>query len=104
LQDDEVEALRNELAGCRQEQERLAKKLQSKGRKLQQQTKRVDELITDNERLRNLMREKVDKSQLCEAAMAEFRTLKELLGLEPGASAGAVMEAIGFLMSRRRHR
>jgi cell shape-determining protein MreC len=104
LRDDEMGVLRNELAACRQEQERLAKKLQSKERKLKQQMKTVEELRAENERLRKLMREKADNSQLHDAAVAELGTLKELLGLQPGASAEAVMETVGRLMSRRRHR
>jgi DNA repair exonuclease SbcCD ATPase subunit len=104
LRDDEMGVLRNELDACRQEQERLAKKLQSKERKLKQQMKTVEELRAENERLRKLMREKADNSQLYDAAVAELRTLKELLGLQPGASAEAVIETVGHLMSRRRHR
>jgi chromosome segregation ATPase len=100
----ELVSLRAELAGARQEQQKLAEKLRVETKKKKQNAQAANDLRLENERLRNLMRERTDNVTGSGGMASELRRIRELLGLEPSASAEAVVDAISYGLSHRRHR
>ena len=56
----------------------------------------------ENERLRNMMREKSDAYKMNELVYTEFKKLYDILQLEPNSPPDSITEAVAYLTARRR--
>jgi chromosome segregation ATPase len=104
MKEGQLASLKQDLDGCGQDRARLAQRLGAEERKRKQLSKVADELKVENERLRNLMRDKSDGAKGHDPVVAEFRRLREILQLDPGESPASVVDAVRCLICRRRYR
>jgi chromosome segregation ATPase len=100
----EANALQAELERARQEKQRFAEKICSEEKKRKENSQVADDLRVENERLRNLMREKTDGLRGSETAASELRRLRDLLDLEPNSPPEAVVDAVAYVLSHRKRR
>jgi chromosome segregation ATPase len=101
FRDAQIAIAQSEQNSLRQELEKAAAKLRLEQKKRKKEAQLVDDLRVENERLRNLMREKTDSLNAHETAVSEFHRLKNLLGLEPGASAETIIEVASSSQRRK---
>jgi chromosome segregation ATPase len=104
MKDGQLASLKQDLDSCSQDRERLTHKLGAEERRRKQLSKVADELRVENERLRNLMRDRPGGTKGHEPVVAEFRRLRQLLELDPGESPASVVDAVRCLLCRRRYR
>jgi chromosome segregation ATPase len=98
--DAELRALRQQVEAVNEELMLTTDKLHREQKRYKTTAQLGDELRTENERLRNMMRERTDLMRLNELIVAEHGRLAEMVGLDVGASA----EAIRTRFTSKRHR
>ena len=103
--DHEIYSAKNDLDVARNQLSELVDKLKRQEKRRKKEIKGVEDLRIENERLRNMMRDKSDQQKEVESILAEFNKLQTILELGPRATPQDVVEEVlSILSSRRRHR
>ena len=102
LKDDEILATKSELETSHQQMAELIKKLKKMEKRREKDIQSAEELRIENERLRNMMREKSESQKEVDNILNEFRKIQNLLGLGPNATSQDIIDTMTDILSNLR--
>lgn len=100
--EEEMTLLKEDIQKSNQQIQELVKKLRKQEKRLQMEQKNSEELKIENERLRNIMREKSDNAKESDFIINEFKKLQDILDIGPSSTAHDIVDAVVNIVSRER--
>ncbi|OHT15606.1 hypothetical protein TRFO_42434 [Tritrichomonas foetus] len=101
--EDEISMARSELETAHHQLAELVQKLRKQEKRRQKEQQDNEDFRIENERLRNMMRERSDNQKEVEYVLTEFQKLQGILNLGPKATPHDVVDKITSIISRRIH-